>query len=203
MTDFESGPIPGPEILALPPGRDLWVFAYGSLMWDPGFVHAETRPALLRGYHREFCVSSHRYRGTLERPGLVLGLDRGGSCRGLAFRVEAATVPDALAYLWDREMSSGVYRPRMVPISTAGGRLLACAFLADPRHRQYCGALSLDDVAGRIRECCGERGPNIDYLANTVVHLHALGIRDARLEALHAAACGQSEVPCAASPGLA
>ena len=93
---------------------DIWIFAYGSLMWNPGFAHAERQPALLHGWHRSFCVYSHRYRGTPDRPGLVLGLDRGGSCRGVAYRVAQEKARDTLAYLWDREMVLGVYRPRLV-----------------------------------------------------------------------------------------
>jgi glutathione-specific gamma-glutamylcyclotransferase len=192
---------PGPEVLGLDPGEDLWVFGYGSLMWNPGFPHVESRPALLRGYHREFCVSSHRYRGTRERPGLVLGLDRGGSCRGIAFRAAAAAVPEALAYLWDREMMSGVYRPRMVPVATREGAVRACAFVADPYHRQYCGCLSIDVVTARIRDCRGERGANLDYLANTVGHLRELGIRDARLERLLAAVKAGPAPPCGNGAG--
>lgn len=189
----EAAAVPGPECLGHDPDQDLWIFAYGSLMWNPGFEHAEARSALLRGYHREFCVSSHRYRGTRERPGLVLGLDRGGSCRGVAFRARAGAVPRVLGYLWEREMSSGAYRPRMVPIATAAGAVRACAFVANTRHRQYCRCLGVEEVAARIRDCTGERGPNLEYLENTVLHLRDLGIRDARLERLLAAAAR----PCA------
>src|SRR3546814_5730407 len=96
----------------LPPGEGFWVFGYGSLMWHPGFPHVEARPARLRGLHRSFCVYSHRYRGTPQAPGLVLGLDRGGSCHGMAFCVPAAEGEEALDYLFEREMMTGIYRDR-------------------------------------------------------------------------------------------
>ena len=189
--------------ITVEPGADLWVFGYGSLMWNPGFPYLESRPGVVGGYHRRFCVSSHRYRGTPERPGLVLGLDRGGSCRGLAFRVAPEHVPATLDYLWDREMINRVYRPRMVPVRLGGGQgsggqgdtgqaggeapVSACTFVVDRRHGQYCGCLDESTMADRIAGCCGERGPNLDYLANTVAHLEELGIRDRSLSSLLAA----------------
>ncbi|HYD68457.1 gamma-glutamylcyclotransferase [Azospirillum sp.] len=175
--------------IAVAPGTDLWVFAYGSLMWNPGFPFEERHAAVLHGYHRRFCVSSHRYRGTPERPGLVLGLDRGGSCRGIAFRVAAGNVPAALDYLWEREMITRVYRPKRLPVHVLGGGPVveACTFVVDRRHRQYCGCLDETHMAERIAGCCGERGPNVEYLANTVDHLEQLGIHDARLARLMAA----------------
>ena len=108
--------------IAVDPGSDLWVFGYGSLMWNPGFPFAERHAATLPGYHRSFCVASHRYRGTPERPGLVLGLDRGGSCRGIVFRVAAADVPVALDYLWEREMDNRVYLPKLLQVRLRGRR---------------------------------------------------------------------------------
>lgn len=170
--------------IKVPPGTDLWVFGYGSLMWNPEFPYAERRQALLRGYHRRFCVYSHRYRGTPDRPGLVLGLDRGGSCRGIAFRVEPPHVDSTIDLLWDREMVSGVYSPKFIKVSTDEGRIPACTFVADRAHRQYCGELGPADVVRFIRQGVGERGPNRDYLANTVGHLRDLGIVDQGLEKL-------------------
>lgn len=167
-----------------PAGADLWVFGYGSLMWDPGFACAEQRPALLRGYHRRFCIYSHHYRGTPECPGLVLGLDRGGACRGVAFRVPAAQATTVVDYLWRREMISGVYRPKLLPVRHADGIVRACAFVADRHHAQYCGRLDLARTAALIRHGAGTSGSNIDYLASTVAHLEQLGIKDRALRAL-------------------
>ncbi|WP_372398565.1 gamma-glutamylcyclotransferase [Azospirillum sp. HJ39] len=174
------------------PDADLWVFGYGSLMWNPGFSFAERHAATLPGYHRAFCVASHRYRGTPERPGLVLGLDRGGSCRGIAFRVAVPDVPSTLDYLWEREMDNRVYLPRMLRVRLRDGRsaegleaVTACCFVVDRDHPQYCRGMDDAAVVCRIADCCGQRGPNIDYLANTVSHLEDLGIRDERLSKLY------------------
>ena len=166
------------------PGEDLWVFGYGSLMWNPGFPYLEQSDALLHGYHRSFCVYSHRYRGTPEKPGLVLGLDRGGSCRGVAFRVAAADVPDTLTYLWDREMVTGIYKPGLRPLRLPGGVVQACCFVIDRNHKQYCGKLSLENTAAYICQGHGQRGPNSEYLFNTVCHLDELGIADSPLHQL-------------------
>jgi len=165
---------------------ELWVFAYGSLMWNPGFPYLEHHMAVLRGYHRRFCVASHRYRGTPERPGLVLGLDRGGSCRGMAFRVAAEHAAATLDALWEREMVNRTYRPRLLPVSLGCGRRVAraCTFVVDREHSQYCPCLDEAEMVERIACCAGERGPNLEYLTNTVEHLEQLGIHDARLSAL-------------------
>ena len=171
----------------LPPG-DLWVFGYGSLMWNPGFTFVEAMPALLRGYHRNFCIWSARYRGTPERPGLVLGLDRGGACRGMVFRIAHPRVDDVLATLWAREMSRLTYRPRMLRVAASDRHVRALAFVADPAHPSYAGRLSEAEVAARIVHCHGARGPNIDYLANTLEHLQKLGLQDLRLRRIYARA---------------
>ncbi len=165
---------------------DIWVFAYGSLMWDPGFAHAESCTALLHGWHRSFCVYSHRYRGTPDRPGLVLGLDRGGSCRGIAYRVARARARETLGYLWDREMVLGVYRPRLVYPRRASERLACHAFTVERDHRQYAGGLHVDEMVRLILQGVGKGGHNRDYLANTVRHLDLLGITDGPLHRLHA-----------------
>ncbi len=171
-------------------GADLWVFGYGSLMWNPGFAYAERRAARLHGWRRRFCVWSFRYRGTPDRPGLVLGLDRGGSCRGVAYRVAAADAADVLDYLWEREMISRVYQPRLAPVRVLDdGRMVrACAFTVDRSHDQFCGGLDDDALAARIASCGGERGSNLDYLANTVLHLEREGAPDRGLARLLAAA---------------
>lgn len=163
---------------------DIWVFGYGSLMWNPGFAHIESRPALLYGWHRSFCIYSHRYRGTPERPGLVLGLDSGGSCRGMAFRVAQANAVEVLEYLWDREMVHGVYQPRILHPRSPDGRLDCHVFTVDRAHYQYAGGLSDREMVRLIRQGVGLGGHNRDYLANTVSHLDALGIGDGPLHRL-------------------
>ena len=166
------------------PGGALWIYAYGSLMWDPGFEFVRSMPALLRGYHRAFCVYSERYRGTPERPGLVLGLDRGGCCRGIAFLVRQTDTRGVLQKLWAREMTRAVYRPRLVPVDTGEERVHALAFVANREHPSYAGRLDLETIARTITACSGARGPNADYLFNTLRHLEALGISERRLDAV-------------------
>lgn len=182
--EIERDLAPRAPSIHIPAGEDMWVFAYGSLMWNPGFPHVERQPALLRGFHRRFCVYSHHYRGTPERPGLVLGLDRGGACRGIAFRVAAPHVADTLVYLWEREMVTGVYRPGMLPVRLPGGVVRACSFVVDRRHQQYCGRLELERTVDLIVGGVGRNGPNWEYLVNTVEHLEAIGIRDGLLRRL-------------------
>ena len=163
----------------------IWIFGYGSLMWDPGFPYLAREPALLRGYHRALCVYSHQYRGTPERPGLVLGLDCGGSCRGIAYRITEGDATSVFAYLNEREMATYVYEERLVPVELAGGRhLRAHAYVADHRHPQYTGKLPIERVAELICQGHGARGACADYLANTVRHLDELGIKDGPLHAL-------------------
>ncbi len=166
--------------------RDIWVFAYGSLMWRPGFDHLERRPALLRGYHRSFCVYSHHYRGTPDRPGLVLGLERGGSCRGVGFRVAAAHAVEVLGYLDAREIPHEVYRRRLVPVELQGrARVPAHAYVVRRDHVQYAGRLPIARAAELILQGVGRSGPAHEYLANTVEHLEAMGFRDPRLHELY------------------
>ena len=125
---------------------DLWVFGYGSLMWRPGFDYVERLAVRLNGYHRDFCVWSHRYRGTPERPGLVLGLDRGGSCRGIAYRIAPENREAVLAYLHEREMITGVYDPRYLPIidPLSGRRAVAQSYVVDRTHPQYAAGLTVE-----------------------------------------------------------
>ncbi len=167
--------------LQRPENEDFWVFGYGSLMWNPGFPHLEVQVALLRGYHRRFCIYSVHYRGTQDCPGLVLGLDRGGSCRGLAFRVPAAEGDAVMHYLYEREMLQKVYRPRWLKVHLPAGPVQACGFVVNRNHQQYTGHLSLEETAAYIAQGRGNRGQCREYLANTLAHLDALGIGDSGL----------------------
>lgn len=172
----------------------LWVFGYGSLIWRPGFAAAERRPALLRGLHRSFCVVSHVHRGTPERPGLVAGLDRGGACRGMAFRVAAGEETAVRDYLREREQVTLVYRETMRPIELldgGGGRIHALCFVADHQHEQYGRGLSLDQQAALVRQGVGQSGSSIDYLEDMIESLARLGIRDAGLLRLQTAVRGR------------
>lgn len=173
--------------LPLDPDGHLYVFGYGSLIWRPGFAHASAHPALLRGFHRRFCIWSHHYRGTPEAPGLVLGLDRGGACRGLAFRVPGVEAAAALAYLDARELPDGaetVYHRRLVParLLDSGRMARAVAYVANRGCRLYCGRLTPEAAAAAIARGHGRMGPNREYLLNTLAHLRALGVRDAGLD---------------------
>lgn len=169
--------------------QEFWVFGYGSLMWRPGFEFIERRPALLRGRHRSLCVYSHVHRGTPERPGLVLGLDRGGSCRGVAFRVGEADRDRTVAYLRAREQATMVYREETRTVRLLDGNrceVAALCYVVDRAHRQYAGRLDLARRAELVRHGVGQSGANPDYLGNTVRHLRETGIRDPELEALYA-----------------
>jgi len=164
---------------------DFWVFGYGSLMWRPGFDHEETRQARLFGYHRALCVRSFVHRGTPERPGLVLGLDRGGSCHGVAFRIKPENRDAVTAYLRERELVTQVYLEtlRTIRLDT-GHQVRAMTYVVDRAHHQYAGGLTADDALLRVRGARGLSGPNEEYVLNTVTHLNTLGIRDPHLEAI-------------------
>jgi cation transport protein ChaC len=165
-------------------GVGVWVFGYGSLMWDPGFVHVAARPARLFGWHRAMCILSNHWRGTKERPGLVLGLDRGGSCAGRAFLVAAAAWPAVQAQLHEREMVSAVYRPCFLPVRLDDGRRVpAWAFVANRGHPQYWRG---DPAAAcaLIRQGLGRKGSSRDYLAAAVAHIEDLGVAGGALRRL-------------------
>ena len=164
---------------------DFWVFAYGSLMWRPGFEFLESVTAHLSGARRSLCVWSWVHRGTREHPGLVLGLDRGGSCRGVAYRVADGKRDTVLAYLRERELVTDVYREVVRPIRLdQPGRPLAraLAYVVDREHAQYAGCLAPEAILRHVRDSHGRSGANADYVINTVRHLRSLGFRDAMLE---------------------
>ncbi len=165
--------------------EDLWVFGYGSLMWRPGFAFEDRHKAVLRGFHRALCVYSHVHRGTPERPGLVMGLDRGGSCLGLAYRVPHQHAAETVAYLREREQVTSVYVERILPVALADGRqVLALTYIVDRGHRQYAGRLPEQDLLALIREGVGQSGPNPEYVVRTHHMLEELGVRDRALARL-------------------
>jgi glutathione-specific gamma-glutamylcyclotransferase len=166
---------------------DLWVFGYGSLMWRPGFEFAEQVPARLIGEHRALCVYSFDHRGTPEKPGLVLGLDRGGACRGIAFRVAARRRNDTVGYLRSREQTTNVYREVMRSVwleNEARQRVSALAYVVDRGHVQYAGRLSLAEQLHYVRQGHGRSGNNRDYVLSTVKSIEAQGFRDPQLHRL-------------------
>ncbi|MGO9174421.1 MAG: gamma-glutamylcyclotransferase [Rhodomicrobium sp.] len=168
---------------------DLWVFAYGSLMWRPDFRYGEASHALLEGAHRALCVYSVVHRGVPTAPGLVLGLDKGGRCEGMAFRVPAPLVKETRGYLHRRENVTNTYAALMKPVKLLDGShrsVPALCFLVNRYHRQYAGDLPIEKQAHLVRRSAGASGANIDYVVNTVEHLRALGVHDNRLEPLMA-----------------
>ena len=171
---------------ARPKGAGWWVFAYGSLLWNPLFPFAEARPAILRGLHRRFCLRSLASRGTPDQPGLVLGLDRGGACTGVAYRLPAPVAMDELHLLWRREMVVGAYRPRWVRVRSGEREIHALTFAVRHAHPQYAGRLSLDEEALVIAGAKGAFGSSLDYLERTRVALVTHGIIDPYLEGIAA-----------------
>lgn len=164
-----------------------WVFAYGSLMWDPGFPVAESVPARLDGYVRRFCLLSVVYRGTVDSPGLVLALDQepGAGCVGLALRVAPNDWPETLRGLRDRELTTNAYEEHVLPVTLADGRaVMATAYVIRRDHHQYAGRMDLDAQARIIARAVGGRGPNAEYLFNTAAHLDAMGVEDIDMAAL-------------------
>jgi len=161
----------------------LWVFAYGSLMWRPGFAFDRQLPGAVRGWRRSLCVYSHIYRGTAQRPGLVLGLDRGGSCRGVAFCVAAAKREATIAYLRERELVTDVYFERFVRVDLGAGESVdALTYVVNRAHAQYAGRLTRERLLALVRQGAGQAGDNSDYVRNTSDHLRAMGIRDRDLD---------------------
>lgn len=178
----DTAPVLAPSITAVATpqaANDLWVFGYGSLMWRPGFAHVERIPALLSGAHRALCVYSIRHRGTPEKPGVVLGLDHGGSCRGVAFRIAAENVAETHAYLTEREQSHYIYREVLRPIRLRDGRRVrALAYVTERNHSNYARGLNRSQLLALILQGHGESGACRDYVLNTLTMLGELGIED-------------------------
>ncbi len=163
----------------------MWVFGYGSLLWNPGFTVARSEVATLQGYARSFCMSSIHHRGSEEKPGLVLALDEieEAHCQGLALAVAAGEEEQTLAYLRERELISSAYLERDLEIELASGAAVtAVTYVIDPHHVQYCGGMALEQQAQIIATAVGGRGPNTEYLYNTAEHLAEIGLGDAELE---------------------
>ena len=178
------------HVLSSRANDDLWIFGYGSLMWRPGFDYLERVPARLTGLHRALCVYSFVHRGTPQQPGLVLGLDRGGACRGIAYRVGAAYREAVIAYLREREQATKVYieATRRVLLAASppypAGEAMALAFLVDRSHPQYAGRLDLDRQLHLVRQGHGHSGANRDYVLSTVAEIEAQGCHDVGLNLL-------------------
>lgn len=165
------------------PGR-VWVFAFGSLIWNPAFHYVERRTARIHGFHRQFCLWSRAGRGSPERPGLMLSLESGGSCTGVAYRLGKDAIESELDVVWRREMFTMAYRPVWTTARTPEGPEPVIAFSANRAHERYAPGLEEEVVARYLATGAGRMGRCCDYLFETVAHLRQLGIRDRRLEAL-------------------
>jgi glutathione-specific gamma-glutamylcyclotransferase len=170
-----------------PNGQDVWIFAYGSLLWNPVVEHVEERMGIVHGWHRSFCMRMRSWRGTAEQPGLMMGLDRGGQCKGVAYRLAGDTVEAQLGKLVRREMPmrpSGKLPtniPRWIGVRTAQAHIHAIAFVADRRGYNYVGGLTPDETADILAKACGHGGSCAEYLYSTIAHLEDRGIRDRNL----------------------
>ena len=186
LTDEELAVSLAETLKSKPAGSDWWVFAYGSLLWNPLFPFEDARRATLSGRRRRFCLWSLASRGTPNQPGLVLGLDRGGSCHGVVYRLPARSAKAELALLWRREMVLGAYLPLWVKVRCDGKPLVALAFVVDRAHRQYTGNLTLGEQAEVLATAAGAFGSSADYLERARVALVTHGIVDPYLERLAA-----------------
>jgi cation transport protein ChaC len=181
LSDTEQEASVGGLLASHAPGADVWLFGYGSLIWNPIVHFAERRVARLHGFHRSFCLWSHVNRGSPQKPGLVLGLDSGGSCRGVAFRIAGHHAADELRLLWRREMVLGAYSPRWAKIDAGGEDLRAIAFFVNREHTSYAGKLPFETVIKALVSARGQLGTPAEYLLETVRGLIEHGVRDAYL----------------------
>ena len=184
MTPAERAQSKRDVLSFLPTGQDVWLFGYGSLMWNPIIHYEERRAGQIFGYHRAFCLRTSMGRGTPEHPGLTLGLERGGSCRGILFRVAGDIAEDELDFVWNREMISQAYTPRLMIAHTESGVVRTIAFVINSEHIGYAGKLTIAETAHAIATAHGRLGRCSEYLENTVLHLDDLGIADGPMHQL-------------------
>lgn len=178
LTDAELEASLQALIQSHPAGDDVWLFGYGSLIWNPIIHFEERHVARLHGFHRRFCLWSHVNRGSPQKPGLVLGLDAGGCCRGVVFRIGAERAQGELNLLWRREMVLGSYRPRWLKVSAGERDLKAIAFVVNREHAGYAGRLPVETVIKTMVSSRGHLGTPAEYLHETIQALQAHGIRD-------------------------
>ncbi len=164
--------------------KDVWVFGYGSLMWNPDFKLAEKRTGIVIGYHRSLCLKSMVYRGTPDYHGLVFGLDKGDRCQGMVYRITEENIHSEMEKIWEREMFAGTYIPTWVNVTTKQGAISAVTFVINHEHEHYIPELELEEIAERVVMAEGTCGTCHDYVQNTVKSLHLLGLRDPALEQL-------------------
>lgn len=195
LTDEELAASLAATLKCKPPDSQWWVFAYGSLLWNPLFPFEEARLATLNGRHRRFCLWSLASRGTCNQPGLVLGLDRGGSCHGVVYRLPARLAKAELMLLWRREMVLGAYHPLWVTVRCGPSPLVALAFVVDRTHRQYTGKLTLGEQAEVLASAAGAFGSSADYLERARVALVTHGIVDPYLERLAELVARKRRIP--------
>lgn len=175
------------------PRSNLWVFGYGSLMWDPGFPFSESKRGRIFGYHRSLCLRSVRYRGTDSNPGLVFGLDRGGSCTGICYRLNSNRQREVASYLQDREMLNNAYEPYIRSVTLDDGRCVdAIVFVVKRQHPSYVRNLTSSQIAGIVASASGQRGANLDYVISTIKILEKFGIHDRELKNVGKLASAQS-----------
>ncbi|MFK7965219.1 MAG: gamma-glutamylcyclotransferase [Burkholderiaceae bacterium] len=168
-----------------PANEDLWLFGYGSLIWDPGFHFSEVRVATLEGYQRRFCLRSELGRGSPASPGVMVGLDVGGHCQSLAFKIPASLVHEETRLIWKREMLRRTYQPQFVTLSTAHGNVQALTFIVDPGCTPYMPDMPIEQVAHYVATGAGIYGTSFEYVDNLVIHLEGLGIVDPAVTELH------------------
>jgi len=182
LTDEERAQSLADTLAAHPePGGAVWVFAYGSLIWNPAFHYEEKRQARIYGYHRRYCMWTTLGRGCPENPGLMLGLDRGGSCKGLVFRIAPDALDEELSIIWSREMVAGAYIPTWCKADTEQGTVWAISFVMDRKNERYCDGLDEERLVNILATAKGRIGSCAEYLFNTVEHLDAMGLKDHQL----------------------